>query len=49
VIRQLIDGKVMKIEQVSTIDMIADVLTKPFGKIKLAEAYKQLHLVNVRV
>jgi hypothetical protein len=42
-IRQLIMGKVMKIEQVSTVDMIADVLTKPLGKIKLASAFKQLH------
>jgi hypothetical protein len=48
-IRQLIKGKVMKIEQVSTVDMIADVLTKSLGKIKLSKSCKQLHLVNVRV
>jgi hypothetical protein len=46
---QLIVGKVMKIEQVCTIDMIANILTKSLGKIKLAAAYKQLHLTNVRV
>jgi hypothetical protein len=39
----------MKIEQVCTIDMIANILTKSLGKIKLAAAYKQLHLTNVRV
>jgi hypothetical protein len=48
-ILQLMMNKVMKIEQVSTVDMIADVLTKPLGKIKLVGAYKQLHLINVRV
>jgi hypothetical protein len=32
---QLINGKVMKIEQVLTIDMIANVLKKSLGKIKL--------------
>jgi hypothetical protein len=42
-------GKVMKIEQVATADVIANVLTKSLGKIKLANACKQLHLVNVRV
>ena len=42
-------SKVVKIEQVSTVNMIANVLTKPLGKIKLAGAYKQVHLVNVRV
>jgi hypothetical protein len=42
--------KVMEIEQVSTLDMIADILlNKPLGKIKLAAAFKQLHLINVRV
>jgi hypothetical protein len=46
---QLIIGKVMKIEQVAMADMIADVLTKSLGKTKLANACKQLHLVNVRV
>jgi hypothetical protein len=48
-IRQLMIGKVMKIKQVSTVDMIADVLTKSLGKIKLADACKHLHLVDVRV
>jgi hypothetical protein len=48
-IRQLMVGKVMKIQQVLTVDMIADVLTKSLGKIKLASAYKQLHLKNVHV
>ncbi|PLW19320.1 hypothetical protein PCASD_15218 [Puccinia coronata f. sp. avenae] len=45
-IRQLINGRVMKIQQVSTVGMIADILTKPLGKIKLADACKQLHLTN---
>jgi hypothetical protein len=48
-IRQLMINKVMLIIQVSTTEMIADILTKPLGKIKLAGAYKQLHLVNARV
>jgi hypothetical protein len=48
-IQQLINGKVMKIEQVLTVDMIADILTKSLGKIKLADACKKLHLINVRV
>jgi hypothetical protein len=42
-------GKVMKIQQVLTVDMIADILTKLLGKVKLAATYKQLHLKNVRV
>jgi hypothetical protein len=41
--------KVMLIKQVSTIDMLADILTKPLGKIKIVVAFKQLHLINVRV
>jgi hypothetical protein len=48
-IRQLMITKVLNIKQASTVDMIADILTKPFGKIKLAVAFKQLHLTNVRV
>jgi hypothetical protein len=48
-IRQLMIGKVMKIKQVATDDMVADVLTKSLGKIKLADACKHLHLINVRV
>ncbi|MBW0548149.1 hypothetical protein O181_087864 [Austropuccinia psidii MF-1] len=34
----------IKVVQVSTNDMIADVLTKPLGVLKLQEVYKQLHL-----
>jgi hypothetical protein len=48
-IRQLINGKVMKVKQVLTVDMIADILTKSLGKIKLTNACKQLHLINVHV
>jgi hypothetical protein len=48
-IRQLMIGKVMKIKQVLNVDMIADVLTKSLGKIKLADACKHLHLVDERV
>jgi hypothetical protein len=41
----------LHIKQTSTFDMIliADILTKPFGRIKIAGAFKQLHLGNVRV
>jgi hypothetical protein len=46
---RLMINKVIKIIQVLRTEMIADMLTKPLGKIKLAEAYKQLHLINVRV
>jgi hypothetical protein len=48
-IRQLMTTEVIKIKKVLTVDMIADVLTKPLGKVKLGGAYKQLHLINVRV
>ncbi|MBW0520579.1 hypothetical protein O181_060294 [Austropuccinia psidii MF-1] len=34
----------IKVVQVSTNDMIADVLTKPLGVLKLQEVYKPLHL-----
>jgi hypothetical protein len=46
---QLVAMKVMKICQVLTVNMIADILTKPLGKIKLLESFKQLHLFNVCV
>jgi hypothetical protein len=46
---QLVANKVMKIKQVSMVNMIADILTKPLGKIKLVKSFKQLHLINVRV
>ncbi|MBW0550612.1 hypothetical protein O181_090327 [Austropuccinia psidii MF-1] len=36
--------RLIKVVQVSTNDMIADVLTKPLGVVKLQEVYKQLHL-----
>jgi hypothetical protein len=49
-IRQLMGDKVTKFKQVLTVDMIADVFTKPLGKIKLAITYKQLiHSTNVHV
>ncbi|MBW0519358.1 hypothetical protein O181_059073 [Austropuccinia psidii MF-1] len=34
----------IKVVQVSTNDMIADILTKPLGVVKLQEVYQQLHL-----
>ena len=43
------NNKVVKIKQVSTVDMIANVLTKPWDRIKLGAACNQLHLINVRV
>jgi hypothetical protein len=46
---QLVAMKVMEIEQVSTVDMISNILTKPLGKIKFTVAFKHLHLLNVRV
>ncbi|MBW0540675.1 hypothetical protein O181_080390 [Austropuccinia psidii MF-1] len=43
-VRDCIIQKLIKVVQVSTNDMIADVLTKPLGVVKLQEVYKQLHL-----
>ncbi|MBW0526203.1 hypothetical protein O181_065918 [Austropuccinia psidii MF-1] len=37
-------NNLIKVVQVSTNDMIADVLTKPLGVVNLQEVYKQLHL-----
>ena len=39
----------MNIEKVLTVNIIANILTKPLGKFKLDGAYKQLHLINLRV
>ncbi|MBW0470561.1 hypothetical protein O181_010276 [Austropuccinia psidii MF-1] len=43
-VRDCVMKKLIKVVQVSTNDMIADVLTKPLGVVKLQEVYKQLHL-----
>ncbi|MBW0516627.1 hypothetical protein O181_056342 [Austropuccinia psidii MF-1] len=43
-VRDCVLRSLIKVVQVSTNDMIADVLTKPFGVLKLQEAYKQLRL-----
>ncbi|MBW0558712.1 hypothetical protein O181_098427 [Austropuccinia psidii MF-1] len=34
----------VKVAQLSTSDMIADILTKPLGVVKMQEVFKQLHL-----
>ncbi|MBW0533619.1 hypothetical protein O181_073334 [Austropuccinia psidii MF-1] len=43
-VRDCVMKKLIRVVQVSTNDMIADVLTKPLGVVKLQEVYKQLHL-----
>ncbi|MBW0580911.1 hypothetical protein O181_120626 [Austropuccinia psidii MF-1] len=43
-VRDCVIKNLIKVVQVSTNDMIADVLTKPLGVVKLQEVYKQLHL-----
>ncbi|MBW0593640.1 hypothetical protein O181_133355 [Austropuccinia psidii MF-1] len=43
-VRDCVMKNLIKVVQVSTNDMIADVLTKPLGVVKLQEVYKQLHL-----
>ncbi|MBW0534081.1 hypothetical protein O181_073796 [Austropuccinia psidii MF-1] len=43
-VRDCVLKNLIKVVQVSTNDMIADVLTKPLGVLKLQEAYKQLNL-----
>ncbi|MBW0469796.1 hypothetical protein O181_009511 [Austropuccinia psidii MF-1] len=43
-VRDFVIKNLIKVVQVSTNDMIADVLTKPLGVVKLQEVYKKLHL-----
>ncbi|MBW0535305.1 hypothetical protein O181_075020 [Austropuccinia psidii MF-1] len=43
-VRDCVMKNIIKVVQVSTNDMIADILTKPFGVVKLQQVYKQLHL-----
>ncbi|MBW0538155.1 hypothetical protein O181_077870, partial [Austropuccinia psidii MF-1] len=43
-IRDCVMKKLVKVVQVSTKDMLADVLTKPLGVIKLQDVLEQLHL-----
>ncbi|MBW0535378.1 hypothetical protein O181_075093 [Austropuccinia psidii MF-1] len=43
-IRYCVMKKLVKVVQVSTKDMLADVLTKPLGVIKLQDVLEQLHL-----
>ncbi|MBW0478165.1 hypothetical protein O181_017880 [Austropuccinia psidii MF-1] len=43
-IRDCVMKKLVAVVQVSTNDMIADILTKPLGVIKMQEVFRQLHL-----
>ncbi|MBW0502972.1 hypothetical protein O181_042687 [Austropuccinia psidii MF-1] len=46
-VRECVMKKLIKVVQVSTNDMIADVLTKPLVVVKLQEVYRQLHLKDL--
>ncbi|MBW0517860.1 hypothetical protein O181_057575 [Austropuccinia psidii MF-1] len=43
-VRDCVMKNLVKVVQVSTSDMIADILTKPLGAVKMQEVFKQLHL-----
>ncbi|MBW0488907.1 hypothetical protein O181_028622 [Austropuccinia psidii MF-1] len=43
-VRDCVMKKLIKVVQVSTNDMIADILTKPLGVVKVQEVFRQLHL-----
>ncbi|MBW0469395.1 hypothetical protein O181_009110 [Austropuccinia psidii MF-1] len=43
-VQDFVMKNLIKVVQVSTNEMIADILTKPLGVVKLQEVYKQLHL-----
>ncbi|MBW0540391.1 hypothetical protein O181_080106 [Austropuccinia psidii MF-1] len=45
-VRDMVVKKLIKLKQVGTADMIADVLTKPMGIKKTQDVFRQLHLKN---
>jgi hypothetical protein len=46
-IRECVSVGVVQLEHVSTDDQLADILTKPLGRIKFAEMRRQLGIVKV--
>jgi hypothetical protein len=46
-IRECVSDGVVQLEHVSTDDQLADILTKPLGRIRFAEMRRQLGIVKV--
>ena len=46
-IRECVSDGVVELEHVSTDDQLADILTKPLGRIRFAEIRRQLGIVKV--
>jgi hypothetical protein len=46
-IRECVSDGVVELEHVSTDDQLADILTKPLGRIRFAEMRRQLGMVKV--
>ena len=46
-IRECVSDGVVELEHVSTDDQLADILTKPLGRIRFAEMRRQLGIVKV--
>lgn len=48
-IRECVDGGRIILEQIPTVDQLADILTKSFGRMKLQELCDRIGVVNVKL